>query len=355
MKDCRQGGVELAIKPQPSVQDVAKLAGVSLGTVSNVLNHPDRVRVETLKKVTRAIEQLGFVRNDAARQLKAGKSKALGMVVLDASNPFFAEMARGAEAAAAAEGFQILLGNSSHEDTREAGYLKMFQEQRLSGVIVSPIHDLSEQIRQSRAMGTQVVLVDRKADASQFCSVSVDDVAGGKLAVSHLIEIGKVKIAFVGGPLTIHQVADRLAGAREAVRETKGLATIKVYKAHAQDVISGREVGLAIAKESKENRPDAIFAANDLLAVGLLQAFALKNSIRVPEDIAIVGYDDISFAQSTVVPLTSIKQPSSILGTTALELLVDEIDNRQEHQHRQITFQPELVIRSSTANKTLDT
>lgn len=354
MKASRQGGVSLALKSQPSIQDVAKLAGVSLGTVSNVLNNPDRVRSQTFKKVTRAIDQLGFVRNDAARQLKAGKSKALGMVVLDASNPFFAEMARGAETAAAAEGYQILLGNSSHEEIREAGYLKMFQEQRLSGVIVSPIHDPAEQIRQSRAMGTQVVLVDRKADASQFCSVSVDDVAGGKLAVSHLIEIGKTKIAFVGGPLTIHQVADRLTGAKEAIRAAKGQATIKVYKAEAQDVISGREVGLAIAKEAKENRPDAIFAANDLLAVGLLQAFTLKNSIRVPEEIALVGYDDISFAQSAVVPLTSIKQPSSILGVTALELLVDEIDNPLEHLHRQITFQPELVIRSSSSTRKLD-
>jgi LacI family transcriptional regulator len=335
-------------KSQPSIQDVAKLAGVSLGTVSNVLNYPDRVREVTVKKVHKAIQQLGFVRNDAARQLKAGKSKALGLIVLDAANPFFSDLASGAEDAAVREGYAMLVGNSAHEIAREANYLKMFSEQRLSGVVISPVDDAAESIRQVRALGTQAVLVDRKADPALCCSVSVDDVAGGRLAVRHLIEVGRHKIAFVGGPLDIQQVADRLAGAKEAARQSKGSASLKTYRAKAQDVLSGREVGLAILKEPKEQRPDAVFAANDLLAVGLLQAFAMQNQIRVPEDIALIGYDDIDFAQATVVPLSSIKQPASLLGETALEMLVDEIENPTGHKHRQITFQPELVIRQST-------
>lgn len=339
----------MVVSALPSMQDVAKLAGVSLGTVSNVLNHPDRVKEQTVKKVARAIEQLGFVRNDAARQLKAGRSKALGMVVLDALNPFFSEMASGAETTAQAGGYQLLLGNSANEKDREANYLKMFQEQRLGGVIFSPVSDPAEPIRQSRAMGTQVVVVDRKADATMCCSVSVDDIAGGRVAVKHLLEIGKSRIAFVGGPLSIHQVADRLTGAKEAIRASGVSATLKTYKARGQDVISGREVGMEILKESPKDRPEAVFAANDLLALGLLQAFGLKNSPRVPEDIAIVGYDDIAFAQSAVVPLTSVKQPAALLGTTALELLIDEIENPADHQHRQVTFQPELVVRNSTA------
>lgn len=336
-------------KSQPSIQDVAKLAGVSLGTVSNVLNYPDRVREVTVKKVHKAIEQLGFVRNDAARQLKAGKSKALGLIVLDAANPFFSDLASGAEDAAVREGYAMLVGNSAHEIGREANYLKMFSEQRLSGVLISPVDDAADSIRQVRALGTQAVLVDRKADPALCCSVSVDDVAGGRLAVKHLIEVGRSRIAFVGGPLDIQQVADRLAGAKEAARQSKGAATLKTYKARAQDVLSGREVGLAILKEPKDHRPDAVFAANDLLAVGLLQAFAMKNQIKVPEDIALIGYDDIDFAQATVVPLSSIKQPASLLGETALEMLVDEIENPAGHKHRQITFQPELVIRQSTS------
>jgi len=335
-------------KIQPSIQDVAKLAGVSLGTVSNVLNYPDRVREVTVKKVHKAIDQLGFVRNDAARQLKAGKSRALGLVVLDTANPFFAEMARGAEDAAVAQGYSMLVGNSAHEISRESNYIKMFQEQRLSGVLISPVDDVDESIRQIRSTGTQIVMVDRKSDASLCCSVSVDDVVGGKLAVEHLLSLGRTKIAFVGGPLDIQQVADRFQGAKEAVRKTKGKATLKRLPARAQDVLSGREIGLAIAKEPKAGRPDAIFAANDLLAVGLLQAFTIKNQIKVPEEIALIGYDDIAFAQATVVPLSSIKQPANLIGETGLEMLVDEIENPATHTHRQITFQPELVVREST-------
>lgn len=336
-------------RSQPSIQDVAKLAGVSLGTVSNVLNYPDRVREATAMKVQRAIEQLGFVRNGAARQLKAGKSRALGLVVLDAANPFFGELAKGAEDAAVEDNYQILLGNSASDPERESSYLKMFQEQRLSGVLLSPAGEIRETVAQLRAQGTQVVLVDCVEHESLGCSVSVDDVAGGRLAAQHLIDIGRKRIAFVGGSLEIHQVADRFNGANQAVSEAGGAVTLKKYTARAQDVLSGREIGLAILQENKDSRPDAIFAANDLLAVGLLQAFALQNSIAVPDEIAIIGYDDIDFAKAAVVPLSSIKQPAHLIGSTALEMLIEEIESSDSHKHRQITFQPELVIRESSA------
>jgi LacI family transcriptional regulator len=343
-----EGQMPQTRKNQPSIQDVAKLAGVSLGTVSNVLNYPDRVLETTVKKVHKAIDQLGFVRNDAARQLKAGKSKALGLVLLDSANPFFAQLARGAEDAAVSEGYAFMVANSAHEMGRETNYLKMFQEQRLSGVLVTPVDDMVENIRQLRTTGTQVVLVDRKANASLCCSVSVDDEAGGKMAVEHLLSQGRKKIAFVGGPLDIQQVADRLAGAKAAVRKSAQKATLKTYPAKAQDVLSGRDVGLAIAKEPKSTRPDAIFAANDLLALGILQAFVLNNKVQVPSEIAIIGYDDIDFAEAAVVSLSSIKQPAKELGETGLKLLLDEIQNTATHTHRQITFQPSLVIRDST-------
>lgn len=333
---------------QPSIQDVAKLAGVSQGTVSNVLNHPDRVLEATVQKVQKAIDQLGFVRNDAARQLKAGKSKALGLVLLDSANPFFAEVARGAEDAAVAEGYGFMVANSAYEIGRESKHLKMFQEQRLSGVLITPVDDMVEKIRQLRTTGTQVVLIDRKANASVCCSVSVDDEAGGKMAVEHLLKQGRTKIAFVGGSLDIQQVANRLAGAKAAVKKSSPKATLRTYSAKAQDVISGREVGLAIAKEPKDARPDAIFAANDLLALGILQAFILKNKVQVPREIAIIGYDDIDFAESAVVCLSSIRQPAKELGETGLKLLLDEMENTATHTHRQITFQPSLVIRDST-------
>lgn len=335
-------------KPRPSIQDVARLAGVSLGTVSNVLNNPERVREATISKVTRAITQLGFVRNDAARQLKAGKSQTIGLVVLDASNPFFAELARGAEGAAEDAGYALLLGNSGHTAEREDHYLDLFNQQRLSGVLVSPVEEVPAGLAGLRTNGTQAVLVDRKADSNLCCSVSVDDVAGGRIAVKHLIEQGRQKIAFVGGPLSIPQVADRLTGAKDAIRASKGSATLKVYKSRDMNVLAGREVGEQLLKEKKETWPDAIFAANDLLAVGLIQALMFRSQVKVPEEIAVIGYDDIDFAESAIVPLSSVKQPARLLGSTALEMLVDEVESPLTHKHRQVTFQPELVVRAST-------
>jgi LacI family transcriptional regulator len=331
------------------VQDVARVAGVSIGTVSNVLNHPDRVKPATVKRVQAAISQLGFIRNDAARQLKAGKSKTLGLIVLDASNPFFAEIARGSEIEAEAAEYSLLLGNSGQDIERESRYFNLFQEQRIGGVLVSPIEDVSEQVEAMRALGTQTVLVDRKADPSLCCSVSVDDIAGGRMAVQHLIDQGYRDIAFVAGPLEIQQVADRLSGAREAIRQSRGEAQLRVITTKNLDVIHGREVGTEIVAMAPNDRPDAIFAANDLLAVGLLQAFVYQASIRVPDEIGIVGYDDIAFAESAIVPLTSIKQPAQLLGKTGVDMLIDEVENPVEHRHRQVTFQPELVVRESTS------
>ena len=335
-------------KPRPSIQDVARLAGVSLGTVSNVLNNPNMVKPATAEKVSRAIEQLGFVRNDAARQLKAGKSQTLGMIVFDAGNPFFAEMARGAEDHSAERGYSVLLGNSDNKYDREKKYLQLFDEQRVAGVLVSPTNDIYDQITELRSHGTQTVVIDRKADSDRCCSVSVDDFAGGKTAVEHLLSIGRRKIAFVGGPITIQQVADRLAGAMAAVNEFGPAATLSVIESSAQTVIAGRNVGQAIAKRAAADRPDAIFAANDLLAMGIVQAFMFNNEIAIPQDVALIGYDDIDFAEAAVVPLSSIRQPARLIGETAIELVLSEINEPQGHVHQQVTFQPELVVRAST-------
>ena len=335
-------------KPRPSIQDVARLAGVSLGTVSNVLNNPNMVKPATAEKVSRAIEQLGFVRNDAARQLKAGKSQTLGMIVFDAGNPFFAEMARGAEDHSAERGYSVLLGNSDNKYDREKKYLQLFDEQRVAGVLVSPTNDIYDQITELRSHGTQTVVIDRKADSDRCCSVSVDDFAGGKTAVEHLLSIGRRKIAFVGGPITIQQVADRLAGAMAAVNEFGPAATLSVIESSAQTVIAGRNVGQAIAQRAAADRPDAIFAANDLLAMGIVQAFMFNNEIAIPQDVALIGYDDIDFAEAAVVPLSSIRQPARLIGETAIELVLSEIIEPQGHVHQQVTYQPELVVRAST-------
>lgn len=337
-----------ASKIRPSIQDVSRLAGVSLGTVSNVLNNPEMVKPATAERVQRAIEQLGFVRNDAARQLKAGKSKTLGLVVFDAGNPFFGELARGAEHAAASRSYSVLLGNSDNNFDREKQYLQLFDEQRVAGVLISPTRDIYEEIRELRSHGTQTVVVDRKADTARCCSVSVDDFAGGRIAVQHLLAIGRRKIVFVGGPVSLQQVSDRLAGAISAVTEFGKDAQISVLESASMSVLAGRDVGLKIARLSAGERPDAIFAANDLLAMGLVQAFMFNNEIAIPREIALIGYDDIDFAEAAVVPLSSIRQPARLIGSTAIDLVLEEIEHFESHSHQQVTFQPELVIRAST-------
>lgn len=329
-----------------SVRDVAQHAGVSVGTVSNVLNRPDRVSPEAVERVHRAIDELGYVRNDAARQLRAGRSSTIGLVVLDVGNPFFADVARGSQDEAAAHGFSILLGNSDEDEDRENAYLDLFEEQRVHGVLISPTGTVDARLARLRSRGTPAVLVDRLSADGSISAVAVDDVAGGRLAVEHLIAGGRRRIAFVGGPLTVGQIADRLAGARAAA-DAAG-APLEVIELPSLTVPDGRRAGESLADRPPAARPDAVFAANDLVAVGLLQGLAIRRGVRVPEELALIGYDDIDFASTAIVPLTSIRQPSRLLGETAVRLLLDEAATPSSSP-RQVVFQPELVARASTA------
>ncbi|HEU0183034.1 MAG TPA: LacI family DNA-binding transcriptional regulator, partial [Agromyces mariniharenae] len=264
-----------------SVRDVAAAASVSVGTVSNVLNRPEKVAPDTVARVMAAIDELGFVRNDAARQLRAGRSRSIGLVVLDVRNPFFTDVARGAEDRAAEDSMTILLGNSDENADRERSYLDLFEEQRVHGVLISPLGDDETRLQRLRGRDTPVVLVDRVSEDRTLSSVSVDDVVGGELAVRHLIETGRRRIAFVGGPITIRQVADRLEGARRAV-EAEPDATLEVIETESLTVLEGRAAGEAIRERPAGERPDAVFAANDLLAMGVLQALNMLGSVRVP-------------------------------------------------------------------------
>ncbi|MEA9986461.1 MULTISPECIES: LacI family DNA-binding transcriptional regulator [Subtercola] len=331
-----------------NVRDVAALAGVSLGTVSNALNRPDRVSPSTLRRVHDAIDKLGFVRNDAARQLRAGRSRSIGLLVLDIGNPFFTDLAEGAEDRASEAGFAMLLGNSHGSAARETAHLALFEEQRVRGMLISPVAEIWPQVTRLRTRDIPTVLVDRAISDTSFSSVSVDDVAGGALAVEHLLSIGRRKIAFVGGPTKIRQVADRLEGASRALNSVPG-ATLEVLGTRALTVLEGRRIGELITARAPGARPDAVFAANDLLAVGVLQGLTMVSNLRVPDDIALIGYDDIAFASATVVPLTSIRQPSTLIGRTAVELLLAESENSADYEPQQVVFAPELVVRDSTA------
>jgi LacI family transcriptional regulator len=330
-----------------SVKDVAAAAGVSLGTVSNVLNRPDRVSPETRGRVLKAMADLGFVRNESARQLRAGTSRTLAYVMLDASNPFFTDVAAGIDAAAETADLSLMLCNSRNSGSRELSHLALLEQQRVQGILVTPVDPDSPALDEVARRGTPVVVVDRTRADQSFCSVAVDDVLGGRLAVEHLLDRGHTRIAYVGGPAHLGQVRDRLEGARSAwAAAGRPDDALVVVETAALTVTEGREAGARLSGIPTGRRPTAVFCANDLLALGLLQ-HAISSGVRVPAELAIVGYDDIDFAAAAAVPLTSVRQPRQLLGRTAAELVLDEATN-PEHAHRQVMFTPELVARVST-------
>ncbi len=329
-----------------SIKDVAARAGVSVGTVSNVLNRPDVVADDTRVRVLAAIEALGFVRNESARQLRTGTARAIGLIVPDVSNPFFTDVARGAEDAASEAGHVVILCNSDESEQRQDRHLQLLAEQRVHGVLITPVEAALEPVRRLRERGVSVVLLDQHADVEDTCSVAVDHRHGGTLAINHLLAEGHRELAMITGPLSIAQCRQRLDGARDALvaagRDPEGLRVIEV---NAMNVVSGRNAGERVLAGTR--RPDAVFCANDLLALGVLQVM-VRAGVRVPGELAIVGYDDIDFAAAAAVPLTSVRQPSRLLGRRAAELVLGETQSPREHVHHHVVFSPELVVRESS-------
>ena len=328
-----------------SVKHVAAAAGVSLGTVSNVLNRPEKVSPATREHVLAVINHLGFVRNDAAHQLRAGTNRTVGMIVLDVANPFFTDVARGVEESLAVHRRPLILANSGQDPARESMYLDLFEERRVSGLLITPVGQVLDRLRRLRDRGTAVVVVDRKTGAREFSSVSVDDRRGGRLAAQHLVDGGRRRIAFVGGPRRLSQVRHRLAATEEVVAAARG-AQLRYVETATMDAVAGRRAADELLTLGRREKPDAIFAANDLVALGALQGLILAGA-RVPEDIAIIGYDDIDFAASAAIPLSSVRQPRDELGAVAAQTLLDVIAD-PGRRIRHDVLEPELVVRRST-------
>ncbi|MFT4029333.1 MAG: LacI family DNA-binding transcriptional regulator [Protaetiibacter sp.] len=330
-----------------SIRDVAREAGVSVGTVSNVLNKPDEVSADSIARVQRAIDLLGYIRNDAARRLRAGISSTVGFVVLDGRNPFFNEVVRGAEDEASRHGIAILVGNTDEDPAREEMFLDLFEEQQVRGVLISPYGDITRRLERLRERRIPVVLVDRTNPEGRFSAVATDSVTGGRLAAEHLLAQGRRRLAFIGGPLDLRLVRERLDGARWAVENAEVAASLEVIATDALSIEEGVAAGRRLLERHPGARPDAVFAANDLIALGVLQSLMSGGSSLVPRQIALIGFDDISFAGAAAVPLSSMRQPARAIGATALRLLLEEAAD-PELIPRQTVFRPELVVRAST-------
>ncbi len=329
-----------------SIRDVAALAGVSVGTVSNTINHPEMVRKHTRDVVERAIAELGFVPNQQARVLTGASSQVIGLVVLDIMSPFFMEAASAVERAANEAGHVMILCDSENAPDRQTRLLTMLAAQRVRGVLLTPASSDAPRISEWDGDRRLPIVFLDYLDSPDACSVSVDHVAGARLAVRHLLQLGHREIAFVGGPTLLHQFAQRSRGAREALAEA-GLDPATALVEESVAAIGIRDGMLAAERLLDRGLPTAVFCGNDMLAFGVYRRLA-QAGVRVPEDVALVGYDDITFAADWVVPLTSVRQPTYELGYRAANLLLEHSSGDPGHVHQQIVLPPSLIVRASS-------
>ena len=333
-----------------SVKDVAALAGVSASTVSNYLNRPHLLGKGSRKRVAEAIAELGFVPNESARQLRAGSSKTLALILLDAWLPYFSDLSRGVEDAVRDRGWSLFFSNSNRDPEREMANLDMFEAHRVQGLVIIPQGMVKDRLEQLQTRGIECVVVGPTEKSDQISAVTFDDIGGGKLAGSHLVEIGRRRLAFLGNPHNVVQSADRLEGMMLAVEAAGSGATVMTVTVTNLTIEDGIEAAEQILSMSESERPDAIFAANDMVAIGALNVF-LRAGIRVPEDIAIVGYDDVPHASQAAVTLTTIRQPAYEMGRAAGQQLLEQIERPGSREVQQRMFGAQLIQRESTMGR----
>jgi LacI family transcriptional regulator len=328
--------------------DVARRAGVALGTVSNVINQPHKVTEKTKIKVQAAIDELGFVRNSTAGSLAKGTSNTIGFVTIDLGNTFFLDMVRGAEEQAQALGKSLLLANSDVSLEKQDSYLTLFNEERVAGILLAPLPHSLDYAKWVRSHGRPIVVVNDAFEELDTCGVLVNNEHGGYLAAKHLIELGRKRIAFVGGPDSLTPIHERHVGAKRAVAETNGAVRLEYIPTNEVQTDDGRAIGAKISARSSDRTPDGIVAAADLLAVGIVQSLTANSSLSVPGDVAIIGYDNNRLAWDGTIPISTLSQPGREMGKVAAQLLLEEILSPDTHVHRRIILEPTLIARQST-------
>jgi LacI family transcriptional regulator len=326
----------------PRIQDVARRAGVAIGTVSNVLNNPNLVAEQTRLKVEAAIAELGFVRNSAARALAARRTDTVGLVLIDIGNSLFVDIARGAESAAGQAQLKLLLANSDSTRTKQDNYLELFDQARVAGVLLTPLEEPLDVVHAVLGHGRPVVLVIATSPDPLTCSVMVNEELGGYLAATHVIDRGARRLVFLAGCPQLQLIRRRLAGVERAVAEAG--ASLEVVEASDLAIGPGREVGRQVLLSQSV---DGVVCPSDLLAVGVIQA-ATELGIRVPDELMVVGYDDNHFASESSIPVSTVSLPGYRMGELAIELLLEEIHQGSGQVHRTVMLDPHLIPRRST-------
>lgn len=318
-----------------TIKEVAKLAGVSVSTVSRVINSSGYVKSETRDRVVEAMKTLRFNPSSVARGLVIGKTSTVGLLLPDVSNPFFAEVARGIEEAAMAHGFTVIFCNSDWKLEYERTYLDVLKSKSVEGVIIIGNRNSEAEIIDIMSP-VPCIFVDRRMESDHENYIWIDHCAGAAIATKKLIDTGCQRIAHICGPNQSTSAAARLAGYQAAMKDAD-LEPV-IYQGNFR--FTG---GYQAAKEmlASECPPDGVFVGNDMMAIGVLQA-AGELGVKIPADLSVIGYDDIEMAGCTFPPLTTIRQPAHEMGRAAFSLL------KNRSVHTKVEFKPTLVERSST-------
>ena len=334
-------------KQPATILDIARESGVSKSTVSRVLNGHSQVSDEARRRVLEAIERLNYTPNGLARGLSGRRTGMVGFVLSDISNPFFPEIVRGVEDIARELGYTVFLANTDGQVEREEEAVRLLVERRVDGVIFGSVTEDTRCLPKLSEVGIPFVLAGRSTRDPALDCVVVDNVLGGRLATEHLIKLGHARIAFIGGPPSVLASVERYEGYRQAMR-AHGIPEETKLVQWADFRYEGGYQAARMLLRSTRNRPTAIFAANDQMAIGALDA-VLDLGLEVPRDVAIVGFDDIPAARLRTVQLTTVAQPKYDIGSLAMQLLAQRIEERsrgsQSGEPRRLLLAPRLVVR----------
>jgi LacI family transcriptional regulator len=317
-----------------TIKDVARESGVNTSTVSRALNNTYGVNDETRKHVMEVATRLNYRTNQVARGLVTGRLRTIGLVVSDIRNPFFAEVARGAEDAAHRAGHDLVLCNSDLKAEKQMGYFDSLLAKRVDGIVMNSVAALSHG-QQDRlwAAGVPIVLLNRSSVYRRFSSVLGDNLEGGEIAGNYLIDLGHTKVGHITGPRAHGNLADRAKGFLKAFHD-KGLPEpVVIYGEHT--FAGGYESANQLL--GPDRKITAVFAGNDVLAFGCIRT-AIERGIRIPDDLSIIGFDNVEISQITSPPLTTIDQPKYGIGKAAIEMLLNMMaqDGIREPEHRVI-------------------
>ena len=329
-----------------SIKEVAREAGVSIATVSHVINNTRYVSDEVRGRVDKAIEKCRYYPNAHARSLASGRSKIIGLVISDIANPFFPELVKAIEGAAFDRGYDTVLSNTNYDTDKASHYVRRFIERKAAGVAVMTSEMSKELIDELAHREVPVVFLDVGEVGKRMSNLRVDYEEGIEQAILHLVALGHRRIAYISGRTDIRSSLRRLEAFQKTIRELFPGAPELIFSGNFK-IEGGRRAAHEILMTQEGNLPTAVIAANDLTAIGAISQFE-SAGLNVPEDISIIGFDDINFAALTKPALTTVNLPRNELGRRAVEMLLKILDSREE-EGSETRISTNLVIRQSTA------